>query len=1133
MQLFRGVTVHADVKVTDESYRDFTVMGEDYLVLDFYSPDEIIFQKNDYCFAFGERFSIVEKPVPTLVKGVYHYNFKLYNTYKELEKVKVFLFDAARDLTQADFPYTCTPSDLVQLIVDNLNAVQDHVWTVGSVIAGDAKTITISNQNCLELLTAAASEWETEWYVEGFEVSLRERSAEADPVKELALGTGLQHIEQEDNQRKAITRLYVFGGTRNLPSGYGSERLKMPVAYLDSGDTDVQEDLKTFDDIYPRRIGLITAVRQNASGIFFFKDSGIDFDPNALQVDGLSKHIIFQSGSLVGYDFEVNWNETTQEFEIIRLTESSGIELPSADLAPGIGDTYIIYNIEMPASYVTAAEVELQAAAQSWFDQHTTDRLSFNVSLDEVYFTANDLALQPGEVVALKHNLIDVLKNGLNIRVTGFKRYINIPHRYEAVKVSDTVYVNPVSSVQGQVNDLEKVIERNGLNRQGYTARNWRDVAELSAMIDTLQTKLLIVGDEQGQFRLNNVIFTANYEGNTNAFNATAGSLVHTTVPDFENPGSWNIQAFATALASDSTPYYLYAKCSRTNNAGEFVFDANFIAYDSDSMHWYFLIGVISSKTGDWRSFQTVYGFSTISGNQITTGLIKSTDGKTSFNLDTGEIRGRIIFTSDGVTYKNVADMDAGDVGADPAGSASAAQAAAEAYALAKADLAETTAKAYADGIVSDEEARAIADAQAKADAAEAAAIATAATDATTKANAAQSNAISTASTDATTKANNAQSAAETYADGLVNTLSGSLGDMAYQDLVNIAKLDSTIIQGGYIKTTLLDVSAIKVTGGLASQMEAQGYANDAQSAAISAASTDATTKANNAQSAAETYADGLYDSLNLAKQDAIVNGQTLIVGGYLNTDFIEAGSIVADKIVFDGASGNNVNLSGTINAASGTIGGFSISSSGIVNDTGLAYVICRNTSEGRDARIGSSVFPLAGSGVTYFKNEYYNPYATNYAVYARARNTGSQYPGDKGYYAGYFDGHVEVTNGDMNVSGLVRGRLALPLSTRKNNMPDVNNYYLSSNYNIFIGDLKTTNRNYYLPSAASYQAGEMIYFSNWNDHDAYLHALSGQTINGYTDAQKYISLTSAVHSCVLMSNGSNQWIIVSCYGTF
>ncbi len=59
----------------------------------------------------------------------------------------------------------------------------------------------------------------------------------------------------------------------------------------------------------------------------------------------------------------------------------------------------------------------------------------------------------------------------------------------------------------------------------------------------------------------------------------------------------------------------------------------------------------------------------------------------------------------------------------------------AAAAAQAKADLAEVTAKAYADGIVDAEEARAIADATAKASAAQAAATAAAAADATAKAN--------------------------------------------------------------------------------------------------------------------------------------------------------------------------------------------------------------------------------------------------------------------------------------------------------------------------------------------------------------------------------------------------------------
>ncbi|MDI5877306.1 phage tail protein [Shewanella xiamenensis] len=73
---------------------------------------------------------------------------------------------------------------------------------------------------------------------------------------------------------------------------------------------------------------------------------------------------------------------------------------------------------------------------------------------------------------------------------------------------------------------------------------------------------------------------------------------------------------------------------------------------------------------------------------------------------------------------------------------ANQAQSAAEAYALARSTLAKTEAQAYADGIVSDEEARAIADAQAKADAAKTAATAAAAADAQAKAEAAKAAAI-------------------------------------------------------------------------------------------------------------------------------------------------------------------------------------------------------------------------------------------------------------------------------------------------------------------------------------------------------------------------------------------------------
>ena len=72
------------------------------------------------------------------------------------------------------------------------------------------------------------------------------------------------------------------------------------------------------------------------------------------------------------------------------------------------------------------------------------------------------------------------------------------------------------------------------------------------------------------------------------------------------------------------------------------------------------------------------------------------------------------------------------------------------------------------------------------------------------KINTAQSTADS-----ATTAASTAQTAANT-ANTNLSTLSSSLGALAYEDQVTLSKLDSTIIQGGYIKTTLIDASSIR-----------------------------------------------------------------------------------------------------------------------------------------------------------------------------------------------------------------------------------------------------------------------------------------------------------------------------------
>lgn len=141
----------------------------------------------------------------------------------------------------------------------------------------------------------------------------------------------------------------------------------------------------------------------------------------------------------------------------------------------------------------------------------------------------------------------------------------------------------------------------------------------------------------------------------------------------------------------------------------------------------------------------------------------------------------------------------------------------ASADATAKANAALAAAQTFADSI-----------ATSKANIAQANSIGAAQTDAQGRADEAYNNAVSASNTYAATVANSASSAAQiaaaadasnkatqAYNDAVsvaqtqYNSLTNSLKSLAYQDLVQLAKLGDTVIENGMIKTTLLNVQAI------------------------------------------------------------------------------------------------------------------------------------------------------------------------------------------------------------------------------------------------------------------------------------------------------------------------------------
>lgn len=628
-------------------------MGENSINIEFDSLTVLDLRRGDWCVVFSKRYSVIDTPIPEIRKGVFHYNFKMYDTQSELEKVIVFVYDSERDITNSDFPYTCTPSELVWLLVRNLKAAQpNNDWQVGTVLYGEAKTITFTNINCLQALQSAVSEsnWDTEYWVDGFTINLCKRQIVPSVPKIMRRGEALKNIIPERNtNQKTISRVYPFGSTKNIPANYGAERLRLPETYLELTDAPyLVEDVKVFEDVYPHRKGTVTGVRVNDSGYYYFTDSGLTFNPNDCMIDGVAKKVIFQSGQLAGYEFEVNYNSTTSEFELINFVDSTGVTLPSDPLVPMSGNEYILINISMPESYVTAAVDELRTKAQAYLQKNASDAISLNLTQSEPYFTANNMTLQLGEMVTVQDDDIPALVQGRNIRVTSFTRYINKPNKYDNIKVSDVVYVNPITNVENKVDEVEKVVTRSGINKPNYFARNWRDVAELSNMIKSLQTELLLVGNKEGDFSFDSFLMP-NYAGNKNMFHATAGTLKHNNYPE-GNPGTWSFAEFQVSLDNDNKPYYLYAQCTRDNNFAQLYTSDTEVSYDSEPEFYNFLIGVISSVRTNARTFQTTYGFSEISGNQITTGIIQDPAGKVVVNLQTGEVIGTIKFKSGGTT---------------------------------------------------------------------------------------------------------------------------------------------------------------------------------------------------------------------------------------------------------------------------------------------------------------------------------------------------------------------------------------------------------------------------------------------------------------------------------------------------
>jgi hypothetical protein len=187
-----------------------------------------------------------------------------------------------------------------------------------------------------------------------------------------------------------------------------------------------------------------------------------------------------------------------------------------------------------------------------------------------------------------------------------------------------------------------------------------------------VQTMAMLVGDESLQFRfvdssLNPIQYHITYNQETKQLIAPATVLQHMTLGidtitssrDKNTYKHWTMSGYASPVLDQiSQKYYFYAKVPTGTGTGEFVLSPTAIGMNDVSGYYHLLVGVLNSEYDGERSFATLYGFTEVLPGRITTDKIVSADGKTYFDLANSIIGGNIRFRSTNGTDKNVSDLE-------------------------------------------------------------------------------------------------------------------------------------------------------------------------------------------------------------------------------------------------------------------------------------------------------------------------------------------------------------------------------------------------------------------------------------------------------------------------------------------
>lgn len=632
---------------------------------------------NDTLEVFGNTYRI--NTLPTFKKisnSSYTYEIEAQGLMYDLLRCKFFNADAMGFKTTTNFPLIGNLEVFLIAIKNNMSRFS-VLWEIGTFAETETKMMTFGDDTCLSALQKICQEFKTDFWVksEGGKHKIHTgQFGSTLPIEfEYGKGKGLYSLSRSNVDNNGIVnRLYVNGGSQNIPAGYRSfsDNLKFSDAgYLEDtaliAEIGLKEGTLDLPEIYPKRTGKITALGGTK---FKFKDSTMDFDLNEKNPDGSTKFLIagttakvhFNTGNLAGYEFEIKkggYNHATKEFEIIPFKNETGQKFPNETALAfqfSINDEYVLLDIVMPPTYITNAETELLAKGAEQFALNKTAKVTYDLEVDPEYLKTLATPISIGDYVRVKDTDLGIDKV---IRVQQITRnFITAnkptPYNYK-ITLADSYEINYASQMILDIKDIKNVVSITNLGNINLSQLGYKTTEELRNLVfDTdgyfdagnikpfsIQTNMLTVGAQSQQLSCS-VVFSVNDGGIVNKVDSKAGVLFSQTFNK-----SWNIAALNTTIP-DNNFRYVYSKCSKVGSSGTIFYTQSQIKFDEDPNDYYFLLGILHTVTEGVRVLSITIGTTTINGGLIRTGVISSLDGLTTFNLDTGEFKGKFTFSN-------------------------------------------------------------------------------------------------------------------------------------------------------------------------------------------------------------------------------------------------------------------------------------------------------------------------------------------------------------------------------------------------------------------------------------------------------------------------------------------------------